>query len=75
MTCIHHWIIEPPNGPKSKGICIKCGDVSLFPNEIMLTAEWKYLEDLGSRKRKEKRERKLRSDFAIVGTGYGKVNP
>jgi hypothetical protein len=31
-TCRHHWLIEPPNGPISKGVCKLCGEVKLFDN-------------------------------------------
>ena len=31
-TCRHHWIIEPPNGPVSKGVCKLCGEVKMFDN-------------------------------------------
>jgi hypothetical protein len=31
-TCRHHWLIEPPNGPTSKGVCKICGEVKFFDN-------------------------------------------
>jgi len=31
-TCIHHWVIEPPEGPVSKGVCRKCGQERQFDN-------------------------------------------
>ncbi len=30
--CIHHWIIEPPSGPKSLGRCKHCGEHQEFIN-------------------------------------------
>lgn len=30
--CRHHWLIEPPNGPTSKGVCKLCGEVKVFDN-------------------------------------------
>jgi hypothetical protein len=30
--CTHHWIIEPPNGPTSKGYCKLCPEVREFRN-------------------------------------------
>ena len=30
--CPHHWIIEQPNGPFSKGYCKICGDIGKFKN-------------------------------------------
>jgi hypothetical protein len=31
--CMHHWIIEPPDGPTSKGYCKYCGAVAEFFND------------------------------------------
>ena len=30
--CVHHWIIEPPERPVSKGVCQKCGVEREFQN-------------------------------------------
>ena len=30
--CVHHWIIEPPTGPTSKGVCKLCGAEKDFAN-------------------------------------------
>ena len=30
--CQHHWVIEPPAGPVSKGTCRSCGEERDFPN-------------------------------------------
>jgi len=30
--CVHHWIIEPPDGPTSKGVCKICGSIKEFEN-------------------------------------------
>jgi len=30
--CIHHWVIDPADGPTSKGKCKRCGTVKLFYN-------------------------------------------
>ncbi len=32
--CVHTWIIEPPDGPLSRGSCISCGQNKDFPNVI-----------------------------------------
>lgn len=32
ILCVHHWIIEPPNGPVSKGVCKLCGAEKNFEN-------------------------------------------
>ena len=31
-TCRHHWIIETPSGPVSKGVCKLCGEERDFVN-------------------------------------------
>lgn len=31
-ACKHHWLIEPPSGPTSKGMCKLCGEVKVFDN-------------------------------------------
>jgi hypothetical protein len=43
--CRHHWLIEPPAGPTSKGRCKRCGEERYFINS---TADW--LPDGGSAK-------------------------
>ena len=32
--CRHHWVIESPHGPISKGICRICGDEKGFRNSL-----------------------------------------
>lgn len=32
VTCVHHWIIEIPNGAKSDATCKKCGATRQFHN-------------------------------------------
>ncbi|MBM3133343.1 MAG: hypothetical protein FJZ95_09990 [Chloroflexi bacterium] len=34
VACIHHWLIDPPDGPTSKGTCKKCGATKHFVNHI-----------------------------------------
>src|SRR5690606_5923350 len=31
-SCVHHWMIETPNGRESKGICKRCGASKEFSN-------------------------------------------
>ena len=33
-TCQHHWVVDPPAGPVSKGTCRSCGEGRDFPNHI-----------------------------------------
>jgi hypothetical protein len=33
-ACRHHWIIEPPMGPISRGVCLHCDEVREFKNYI-----------------------------------------
>ena len=30
--CAHHWLIGPPNGPTSSGVCKLCGAEGRFKN-------------------------------------------
>jgi hypothetical protein len=40
MTCTHFWLIDPPNGPESRGTCTRCYGVRMFKNS--LPAKWGY---------------------------------
>lgn len=31
-TCVHHWVIESPNGRESTGLCKRCGARKSFTN-------------------------------------------
>ena len=33
-SCIHHWLLESPDGPNSHGRCKLCGEERDFPNWI-----------------------------------------
>ena len=33
-TCAHHWVIEAANGPKSNGVCQRCGAERVFDNTV-----------------------------------------
>lgn len=35
MTCIHHWLVESPDGSRGElpGKCKHCGEERMFPNE------------------------------------------
>ena len=37
--CVHFWLIEPPNGPTSYGVCKQCGMRQEFRNSIE-TSSW-----------------------------------
>ena len=32
--CVHHWLIEPPNGAVSEGHCKACGEKKEFRNSF-----------------------------------------
>jgi len=39
--CAHHWIIETPDGPISKGVCRHCGEERKFNNSTeFLGTNW-----------------------------------
>jgi hypothetical protein len=31
-SCVHHWLIETPNGRESHGVCKRCGANKAFTN-------------------------------------------
>ena len=31
-NCVHHWLIETPNGRESTGVCKRCGATKEFAN-------------------------------------------
>jgi hypothetical protein len=33
-TCVHHWVIEPPAGASSLGVCKVCGAQREFQNYV-----------------------------------------
>lgn len=41
MSCVHHWVIDPPNGPTSVGVCKNCGEEREFPNAEPENTHWK----------------------------------
>ena len=32
--CLHHYILEPPNGVNCLGVCKKCGATKIHSNEL-----------------------------------------
>lgn len=49
-VCRHHWVIDRPTGPVSKGVCQVCGEVREFHNYVD-GPPWSYdvsLENLSS---------------------------
>ena len=32
--CVHYWVIDPPNGPTSNGVCKICGAEKEFKNYV-----------------------------------------
>ena len=32
--CCHHWVIQPADGPESRGLCQVCGEVRDFKNYV-----------------------------------------
>ena len=40
-ACLHHWVIDRPAGPTSKGVCRECGEEREFQNFIEGTS-WRY---------------------------------
>ena len=40
VGCRHHWVIESPNGPMSRGFCKLCGAEREFPNSTPSLWHW-----------------------------------
>jgi len=38
--CIHHWAIDPSNGPYSQGYCLRCGLQKQFANSMETGSNW-----------------------------------
>ena len=53
--CIHHWVIESPNGPMSQGVCKLCGLGAEFRNSIQETG-WDRESQSGKRIRRVKKQ-------------------
>ncbi|MDA1129081.1 MAG: hypothetical protein O2913_10345 [Chloroflexi bacterium] len=39
VTCCHHWVIQPADGPVSNGSCQVCGEIREFTNYVE-SATW-----------------------------------
>lgn len=40
VDCTHHWMIDPPDGPYSKGVCKYCKEKRIFPNACPIGSYW-----------------------------------
>ncbi|MEE9584750.1 MAG: hypothetical protein V3W51_04635 [Candidatus Brocadiales bacterium] len=52
-TCVHHWVIEAPNGPKPKGVCQKCSEERVFSNSLHDAGDWIKMKNQGLRINRE----------------------
>ena len=43
--CVHHWMIDSPSGPASRGACMKCGAEKDFPNTVADSLWGKWEDD------------------------------
>lgn len=34
LECAHHWVIDSPSGPTSRGVCKQCGAEGEFKNSL-----------------------------------------
>ena len=41
QKCVHHWLIEPPTGMTSNGVCKLCGAQKTFDNFVLADKAWK----------------------------------
>jgi len=56
--CRHHFLIEPPNGPSSPGVCRLCGEQREFRN-VLAYSLWEGYDDVAEVKA-ARRELRLR---------------
>lgn len=46
-ACVHHYVLEPPEGPVSRGRCKLCGSERDFRNGLVFAADighaWRHL--------------------------------
>jgi len=63
MKCVHHWILESPNGSWCKGKCKKCNEVGEFRNSV---------DEMKTRRKSKSGKTILVSDFAFNGTNRRK---
>ena len=47
LTCVHHWMIESPNGRTSAGMCKRCGVSRDFANATE-NVMWEHTNTLRS---------------------------
>lgn len=55
MNCSHWWIIEPANGPTSRGKCRLCGEEKDFYNSLDYILGLKGLKAVGTKIKKSRR--------------------
>ena len=46
-ACVHHWLIESPNGSTSAGVCKRCGETRDFANATE-NVMWEHTNTLRS---------------------------
>lgn len=49
-ACVHHWLINTPNGATSTGRCLKCGEKRAFKNYAGDQFNRTLYRDLGPRR-------------------------
>lgn len=45
IQCVHWWLIEPPQGMYSIGVCKKCGEFNVFRNTPVEMLKYKGSDD------------------------------
>ena len=58
IDCVHHWVIESPNGPLSQGVCKLCGLGAQFRNSIQETG-WDRESQASKKMRRAKKQSEL----------------
>ena len=66
QKCRHHWVIESPAGPTSKGVCRLCGAQGEFKNYLRDCLGGNEEEYLGWRQRQGYEEREKRPEEDVL---------
>ncbi|MDD5082496.1 MAG: hypothetical protein PHU08_03885 [Dehalococcoidales bacterium] len=48
--CRHHWVIETPDGPSSRGVCKYCGTEKEFNNSFLRDSTYIMKKSWGGRR-------------------------
>ena len=65
-TCTHIWLLDPPGGPTSQGVCKLCAKSETFPNALPETVLGSHAGDRVRTNRRRGRESTSEGELARV---------